>query len=73
MRTHVDMLPARQTREMITPVCPAGNFFAWKLLHYCIWQKVSELKIPYDTVAAADFANSEYEASAKYCHPIDFL
>ncbi|RHS26253.1 hypothetical protein DWV69_03100 [Clostridium sp. AF12-19] len=28
----------------------------------------SELKIPYDTVMAADFADSECEASAKSCY-----
>ena len=31
-------------------------------------QEFSELKIPYDTVMAADFADSECEASAKSCY-----
>ena len=33
----------------------------------CI-KSFSELKIPYDTVMAADFADSECEASAKSCY-----
>ena len=33
-----------------------------------LYQKLFELKIPYDTVMAADFADSECEASAKSCY-----
>ena len=29
---------------------------------------ISELKIPYDTIMTADFADSECEASAKSCY-----